>query len=177
MISETTANAILQAVEELAQATSGVGSVRVMNAGDLALDAYDGIDDRTLAERALVGPRVEVMLSELVRNKHVAPRSASVQVDDVVLKLRIVVRGEAEVREDARRASRAKLLSLAQRFTEALTWPGNLSATSGGTPTGLISRCMHVVGPWKVAREDFKRKLLVIEATAKGRVQSTAPVT
>jgi hypothetical protein len=175
VISETTATAILTAIEELA--TGAIGSVRTMTAGELELGAYDGIADRTLAERVLVKPRFEAHLETTGRNKHVAPRTASVQIDDVALKLRIAVRGELELRADQRAASRGRLLSLAERLTEALTWPRNLAATSAAVATGLVSGCLHVVGPWKVAREDYKKKLLVIEASAKGRVQSTAPVT
>lgn len=174
MISQTTAEAILTAIEELAKGE--IGAVRALGAAELGLDAYDSIDDRTLAERALVLPRIEVMLESLERNKHVAPRTASVQIDDVNLKLRIAVRTEAEVRHEERMRSRARALSLADRLTKALTWPGNLTQTAAAVSTGLVSRCLHRVGPWKVTREDFKKKVLVIEASAKGRVQSTAPV-
>mgnify|MGYP007083423758 CR=1 FL=1 len=174
MISQATAEAILTAIEELAKGE--IGATRVLSAGDLALDAYDTIDDRTLAERTLVSPRIEVMLESIERNKAVAPRTALVQVDDVNLKLRIAVRTESEVRHEERMRSRARALSLADRLTKALTWPGNLAQTAGAVPTGLVSRCLHRVGPWKVTREDFKRKVLVIESSAKGRVQSTAPV-
>lgn len=175
MISDVQSLAVFTAIEEVA--LGALGSIRTVPAGTLARDAYQGIGDRTLAERVLVKPRVEVALVGVGRSKVIAPATASKQLYDLELKITLALTTEHEVREDERRATRAEGLALATQVIEALTWPGNLAQTVAGSLTGLISRCLHWVGPAKVVREDFKKRVFVLELPARGRVLASAAVT
>lgn len=175
MISEAQAVAIFTAIEEVS--VGALGTVRTMVADGLRPAAYSGIGDRTLAERALVKPRVEIELVGVNRSKAIAPATASKQMYDLELKIAVALSTQHEIRDDERRAVRAEGLALATQLIEALTWPGNLAETASGAPTGLVSRCLHWVGPAKVTRQDFKKRVFALELPARGRVLVSAPVT
>lgn len=152
---------ILLAIEECLLGT--IGTVRTMDAGDVLRDMYPGIDDLTLAERVRTNARFEARFVGHRRTGHVAPVNAETRTVQVEIVIDAGITTEAEVQADKRLEARQTMLELLEAACRALTWPGNLAATSAAVATGAVSGCLLRCGPSKVTREDWKARIFTAE--------------
>lgn len=167
------ADAILTAVEECLLGT--IGSVRTVASGTFARRAYEGLD-LTLAARAMETPRFEVELRSIERTGAIGPRSASVSVEEVEVLCRFVFSTDHELQDAERTSKRAEAAEKILTARRALEWPGNLTQTAAAAPTGLVSGCLTADTGATVKREDWKRRLYVVEMPMIGLVRSAQAV-
>lgn len=168
------ADAILTAVEEVLLGT--LGSVRTVPAGTFARRAYEGLDV-TLAARALEVPRFELEVTRSMRTGAIGPKTGPIGVDRVVVNVRFVFSTAHELGDAARTATRAEALEKVRTARLALEWPGNLAATAAAAPTGLISSCLVAEKDGaKTLREDWKKRLYVVELAMEGLVRTVQAV-
>ena len=168
------AEAILTAAEEVLRGT--LGGVRTVTAGALLRDAYVGQTDEQLRMAVLVNARFEVEATSLQRTKAVGPVNASKAIHEIELRVRLAFSTESELGANDRRTVRADCLEMVETCRRALTWPGNLSATSASTATNLVGGALESKGPARVTREDWAARIFVTEALFSGLVNDTLPV-
>lgn len=166
--------AVLEAAEEVLAGT--IGSVRTVGADELERGAYAGMSDEKLRMAVLVKTRAEVELVEDETTGIVANETADLSIDQLTLRVRLAFSTESELDADARRTVRATCLSTADTCRDALAWPGNLAATSGGTSTGLAGQALNRRGPVKVTREDWNARIFVAEFLMTGLVHRVRAV-
>lgn len=140
------AGAILTRIREVLQ--DGEGAVRALASGAYAGGLYESIAENAEAVRALTGPRIGVRFTGLERHPASPPRMGSVQL--LALEVEVTVArhfGAAEALDDtARDALQALAMADGDALQQALGWPGNMTATTGGAATGLVSGCLTYEG-------------------------------
>lgn len=164
----------LQAIEQCV--LGQIGAIRKVTEGSVALDAYDGIADVTLAERVRVKARVEVIPVSTVRTGIVAPENAGTHVHSMKVTIRLALSTESEVQASARLATRQSALELAETVRNAVCLPPNVRLTQDGSATGIVSGCVQRCAAFEVKREDWAKRLFVLEARATVLVK-TSPAT
>ena len=164
---------MIRATEDLL--LGNITSIRGFDVDTLYRDAYPGIADLTLAQRAAVKPRFEVELVGTHRTGVVAPENAGTKVVAVDVRVKVVTTLLHEVQADDRRGVRGFMFSLLESVRSALAFPGNLVQTAGGSATGATSGCYLRVGPAKVTREDYVAKIFAAEMICRAHIKSDAP--
>jgi hypothetical protein len=131
--------AILDAIREVVE--EAAGNLRTITAGTYAGELYDDLDDGTKSKRALTAPRVEATITRAMPHSATYPVTGSKRLEAIEVELMVVRHiGPKEMTSDAAR-SLAKGLAYADAgvLKEALSYPGNLTQTSGAVATGLVS--------------------------------------
>jgi hypothetical protein len=102
--------------------------------------------------------------------------NASRAIHEIELRVRWAFSTSTELSADARRTVRADCLEMVETCRRALTWPGNLSATSAAAATNLVGGALEMKGPARVTREDWEKRIFTAEALFSGLVNDTLPV-
>lgn len=168
------AEGILTAAEEVLR--GAIGEVRCLEPNTIDRGAYAGVSDEQLRGAVVVQTRFEVEALSLARSKAIGPVNADRAIHELELRVRWAFSTESELIGDERRRVRADCLDLIERCRRALTWPGNLAATSAGAPTDLVGHALEARGAARVTREDWRARIFVAEATFLGLVNDTLPV-
>lgn len=132
------AAAILARIEQVL--VDSLGSVRTVPTDRFQADAYAGQPDAEAAIRALVVPTVDVEI--VAQRPHRSPptmHSMQLRELDVVVTVTRATDATAKIDAATRRALRALAATDADVCAQALGYPGNLTTTSAGTATGLVT--------------------------------------
>lgn len=162
--------AILRATEEVL--LGSIGTVRTVDADELALDAYSGQTDEARAAAARVRARVEVEPLTVKRTGAVAPETASRAILEIELAIRFAFTTEHELEDSERRAAHAAALDTVETARKALAWPGNLVETSAADATSLVGGCLYFRSLTR-ARADFRTRLIEYELRMFGLVNES----
>lgn len=132
-------NALQTRLREVLQ--DGAGSLRAITANTFGGNLPDGFSPNGDAVRSVALPQVECLISDIERSPNSPPLVGNVALYKISVRVRVVHRmpSWAQVSETDRDAVKANAAEAADQIAQALSWPGNLAATSGGTSTGLVS--------------------------------------
>lgn len=135
-------SAALRRIREVVELSAG--RVRVTPIGRFGGDAPDGMDDAGLLSRAASMPRVETRIASVEPSPASPPVGGNLRIYDVTFEVRItrLVTPLEQVSDECRDALMAAAAEDADMIAQALTYPGNLSATSDGEQTGVMSGCL-----------------------------------
>lgn len=163
---------IVTAVEELIEGT--IGSVRTISAGDFQADTYyQGQDDDAKAVATLVKKSFDVVPNGQERTDATLSERHSLVIIRVFIRLLVAYRTNAQVVAAQRKAVRNLAHEDAESIRQALSYPGNLTQTSGAAATNLISGLLQKDGPLQVVREDWDANLYETQHDYIGLVQCT----
>lgn len=127
---------------------SAAGTLRTISAGRFTADYHDGLSDEEKAKRVTTNPRFDVRATGLERNPSSPPTLHSLSFYDI--EIAIEVSRPLSFSEATSDALRDDVLALAMQdgdvLAQALGYPGNLTTTSGGTATNLISGLLTHLG-------------------------------
>lgn len=142
-------SAITTAIREVIE--DGTGSVRTITSGDYLPGATAARSIPGLAHDALIAPRAEVRIVETTRHEASPAITGSFQLVALEIEIRLVrsLTTFKLLDHDARQAVYALAALDGDVLAQALTWPGNLTQTSGATATGLVSGCLRT--DWRSA--------------------------
>lgn len=137
-----------------------VGATRAMAAGDLVEGAYEHTPEHEAA-RALRGPSFEVEITDTQRHAESPSEHSDVVLLGVTVQIRAIWLTESEIVEDSRATLRAEALSTLEKLRAALMRAGNLTETSDGDETGIVSGCLHRHLGHRLERADWRGRRLV----------------
>ncbi|AKF08887.1 hypothetical protein [Sandaracinus amylolyticus] len=131
--------AALQRVREVIE--DSAGTLRTTPPDRFDGDAPGGLGDEAILTRALVRPRVEARITTQRPSPASPPVGGNIRFYDVVFVVRVtrVVTPIEQLSDDDRDALFALCAEDVDVIAQALGYPGNLSATEGGTPTDIMS--------------------------------------
>ena len=123
----------------------GAGSVRAITANTYAGGLSSVTNANALGIRSMIKPRVESRIIEMRPHPASPPIGGSLVLRSVTVDVRIVraFTGRHELNDATRDALHAVASTDADVVAQALTWPGNLTATAAAAPTGLVSGCLR----------------------------------
>lgn len=130
---------LLNRIREVAN--GGLGSLRTITAAAFGSNLPDEFSPMADAVRALAAPQVEPLIEEIERSPSSPPLVGNVALYRIRVRVRCVHRvpGWYQIKASERDDVKGAAAQAADQLAQALSWPGNLTATSGGTPTGLVS--------------------------------------
>lgn len=139
-------DAIITRVREVLQ--DGAGSIRTISSARFDGGFYQGMSPEEQSLRALATPRVEPSVFVTGRNPDSPPINGTLLFYDVTVTVAVVRHlSPTHKLDDAKRDDiKALAANDSDIVAQALCWPGNLTATSGGTPTGLIGGYLRFEG-------------------------------
>ncbi|MEM9067085.1 MAG: hypothetical protein AAGE52_01225 [Myxococcota bacterium] len=122
--------------------------VRAIPTGTYGDGVHEGQPEATDALRALVNPRVEVIIASVTRAPQTPPQPGNLILYDLVIEVRCVRSFTAKHSLDtnARAALRAAMATDADVIAQALTYPGALRVDGTGETTGLVSGMLRHTG-------------------------------
>jgi hypothetical protein len=167
------AQAILRAIRQTLE--SAIDAPRALADSTFDRASYAGLDDATIAVRALVRPRFDVELLGFTRTSAVAPEQSSRAVIDVAMRVLLTYSTEHEAREDDRFIVRGKALQDSELARRALCYPGSLAVDAAGAETGIISGCLLAKTQARVVREDWKKRIYQVAIECSALVCETIP--
>lgn len=162
---------IITAIEEIC--TGEIGAVETVAAGALQLGAYASANDEAKIGRAFQNPRCEITVKQW-KATDLTPRFSDTAIHEIEVDIAIHVTTGFELNDTNRATARALMMTLGERVAAACTRPGNMSTTSTGGATGLISGCAMSANA-SVESEDFKKRLIAAKISLKMLVASTRP--
>lgn len=133
------ADAILTRIREACE--DGVGSIRVIASTRYYGGAAFDLDDSEESLRGMERPRVEARIGQVRRHTSTPSITSNLALYELDVVVRVVrhLAPDHKLDDDLRDDVKALALEDADVLNQALTWPGNLTTTTGGTATGLIS--------------------------------------
>lgn len=133
------ASAIQTRVREVLQ--EGAGALRSITAGTYLGDFPEGETDMDAARAVVVKARVEARCLSTRRSKASPPLYSNLALYEQTWRVRVqrIVERLAQVDDDVRDAAKALAFQDVDVITQALSMPGNLTATAAGTSTGIVS--------------------------------------
>lgn len=153
--------------------------VRAMEDGEAEADLFEGADTETKAARALVRPVFSVSIPEI--RKH--PDSPMGPTTLILYDVRIAVRAAYHLQGSIESAldyedCKAVAEDQADKFAQALTWPGSLlECGATGRATGITSGMLVAQEPlYKVTRDDPENALFEIEQNYSATVRVDAAI-
>lgn len=117
------------------------GSLRTIAAGRLLGDAPEGESDMDRARAAVLGAKVEALLTSMSPNESSPPTLSNVMFYDLEWRVRVtrLLPRTAQIDDTTRDAIKALAFQDADVLRQALGYPNNLLTTAAGTATGIIS--------------------------------------
>lgn len=130
--------AIVERLRELL--SEAAGSLRPIASNTYTHDLVSGLDVNEEARRSLPRPSVDASISGIRRSAASPPLTGNLAIYDFDLEVRVVVPLTAPklVDPDAYDAAKAAIVKSADIIAQSLSWPPNLTTTTGGTATGLL---------------------------------------
>lgn len=164
----------------IAERLEGVlDGVRAMDPGEAFNELFDGEADEAKAFAAMVTPAFSVSITEI--RKH--PDSPMGPTSLILYDVRIAVRAAYNLQGSIENAidyddRKAVAENQADKFAQALTWPGALlTCPSTGRATGITSGMLVAQDPlYKVTRDDPENALFEIEQNYSAVVRVTAAI-
>lgn len=145
-MSNIASGAILTRIREVL--LDGAGDLRTISATRFEGDLPEGLSESAQMMRGAVKARVEASVSSIERHPQSPPSNGSVMLYVVgveVRAVRTVLRIEQLVDAD-RDTLRALCIEDADIIRQALEYPRNLTATTAGTATGIVSGLLRYAG-------------------------------
>lgn len=167
--------ALRTAIREVLQGESG--SVRTVTSGRVdGRDYWIGADDSAARARTLVRPKFDIPTIPLEAHPNRFPENCSTRfyLASVTIESEYAL-PEAILSDEDRDAIRSVAEQDIDIFRQALGWPGNLTQTTGGDPTGLADGFLEWVRT-DVVREDWREGVqrLVTRHLYRGHVKVDA---
>ena len=153
---------MLKAIRDVCLGVSG--SVRTVQSGALRERAYPSTVEHEAA-RVLVGARFEPTVSKIIVSKSSPWENSPVRLLDIEVRIRTEWTTAHELIDAQRLAARARAISLLEDMRAALMRPGNLTTSSDGSATGIVSGCMHTHDGHTLEREDWTKRRLSYVST------------
>lgn len=140
------ADAIITRVREVLE--DGTGSLRTITTGTYYGGLFPGVDGGEESMRAAVKPRIEPSVRVVGRNENTPGVMGSYNLIDVEVTVRVVrfVNANHKLKDSLADDVKAAAARDADVIRQALTYPNNLTATSGGTATGLCTGLLSYEG-------------------------------
>lgn len=149
-------NATRRAIEGL------VGTVRAVPTDTVQGQGYEGLTDEALGSRVLVKYRYDLVVDSQERTGGVGPESADTNIVQIRARVRLSLPTDFELIENARASVRSDAYQLAEQIRLALCMPGNIT-TDGVEQTGIVSGCWTQQGPVVLVREDWKKRIFILD--------------
>lgn len=145
-MAQLAAAAILTRVREVVE--DAAGSIRIITADAYRPGAHEGLTSDAQSTQALIRPRAEARFTDVSPHGARPPEQGSFTLYAVEVEVAVTryVGVEHMLSEDVRTTLRAVAAEDASRLAQALGWPGNLTATTAGTATGLVSGMLRHTG-------------------------------
>lgn len=168
--------AIITRVREVLE--DSAGSLRTVPSGRFFGGLPDGLSPDAESMRAISKPRVESMIVGMQRSPATPPVVGSLLIYEIDVDVRVirVVTTLQQLSDDDRVALQALAMEDCDVIRQALEYPGNLTSTTAGTPTGLASGLLRYVSSKAIVKRavnDGSQPLEVIHKF-KGVVTVTA---
>jgi len=141
-VSSLQAGAILTSIREVIE--DGSGLVRDITAGTYEGGISSVTNGAALGSLSLSTPRVESKITNVSPHPASPPIGGTLILRSLSVTVRIVrgFSGRHELNDTHRDALQGLVVADADVIAQALTWPGNLTATNAAAPTGLVSGCL-----------------------------------
>lgn len=168
--------AVREAVEEAA------GSVRIITADTYRPGAHEALGEDAASTQSLVKPRAEARFTSIGPHGARPPEQGSFTLYALELEVTVTrfLGTEHMIIDDVRTALRAVAAQDASRLAQALGWPGNLTTTVAGAPTGLVSGMLRhtgsEIGDLEMVEGQNGRIVTVHSFTGVAQVQMTPAV-
>ena len=144
-MAQLAAAAILTAVREVCE--QAAGSVRIITSDTYRPGAHEALNEDAASTQALVKPRAEARFTSIESHPARPPEQGSFTLESLEIEVTVTrFIGTEHMILDVRTTLRAVAAQDATRIKYALGWPGNLSATAAGDPTGLVSGMLRHTG-------------------------------
>lgn len=158
-----------------------LGAVRTVTAGDLTSGLQDAASDEKLHGRARIATRYDVKYDYHSVTDAILSDVSDVKIIEVGFLIQLFFTTEHELDEDQRVATRAGALDLMEQVRAALSWSGNLlnDGESPAVATNLVSAKLSTEkgSRARVVREDWDKRIYVVELPMYGYLKATHPVT
>lgn len=135
--------AILTRIREVLE--DGRGSVRTITANTYGSATHQALSVLSDSLGSIEKPQVEPRIVGQRPHGARPPRQGSFTLEELDIDVRVVRDFDSwrDLDDDARTALHALASSDSFAIQQALTWPGNLTATEAATATGLVSGCLR----------------------------------
>ncbi len=139
------AAAIQKRVREVLQ--SAAGSLRTITAGTYLGEFPEGDSDMDSARATVVGARVEAQVLSVKRSPSSPPVIGNLALYEMEWRVRVqrLLDRTSQIDDTLRDAVKALAFQDADVLAQALGFPGNLSTTTAGTATGIVSGLLSYV--------------------------------
>lgn len=138
--------AIITRIREVLE--DGAGAVRVLSAGAYGSDSHAAMSELTSSVGAIGKPQADVTVN--ARGRHPSSPAEPCSFALVAIEITVRITRSFDGYQDLSRAARDELSALAASdgfdVSQALTWPGNMSATAASSATGLLSERLADAG-------------------------------
>lgn len=133
------ASAIQTRVREVIQGATA--SLRAITVGAYLGDSPEGEDDMGKARAAIEGARVEARCTGMKRSPSMGTIMGNVALYETEWRVRVtrVLTRTSQISDTVRDAAKALAFQDADVLSQALGYPGNLTATAAATATGIVS--------------------------------------
>ena len=137
--------AILTRIREVLE--DGYGAVRTVAADTYEPGTHEALDVLADSVGSLTSPRIEARIVDRRPHASRPPRQGTFTLEEITVDVRLVrdFSGYQDLSTDARTALSALAIEDGHSIAQALTWPGNLTATEAASATGLVSGCLNDV--------------------------------
>lgn len=138
--------AILTRIREVLE--DGAGDVRALPSGAFGANTHEALDALADSMASIGKPQAHAKIAATSRHESSPMRMSSFTLEALEIEVRIVrdFDGYRDLSADARTALDALAASDGFDVAQALTFSGNVAATTGGAPTGLVSGMLEHVG-------------------------------
>lgn len=139
------AAAIQKCVREVLQ--SAKGSLRAITAGTYLGEFPEGESDMDGARATVVGARVEAKMLSMKRSPSSPPVIGNLALYEIEWRVRVqrLLDRTSQIDDNVRDAVKALAFQDADVLAQALGFPGNLTTTTAGTATGIVSGLLSYV--------------------------------
>lgn len=139
------ASAIQKRLREVLQ--SAAGSLRTISAGTYIGGFPEGDGDMENAQAAVEGARIEARVMSVSRSPASPPIIGNVSLYQMRVRVRVqrLLSRDTQVDDTVRDGVKALAFRDADVLCQALGFPGNLSTTTAGTATGIVSGLLSYV--------------------------------
>jgi len=129
----------IRRIREVIEDSAGV--LRTVPASRFGGEVPTGLDDESVLAKAADKPRVETTIADMKASNATPPVMGNVALWDVVFSTKVtrIVTPLEQVSDDDRDALMAAVATDVDVIRQALGFPGNLTTTTAGTATDIVS--------------------------------------
>jgi hypothetical protein len=157
------ASAIQTRVREVLQ--EAAGALRTITAATFGGDLTEGVGDAELARRGVTIARIEAREVGMSRSASSPPVIGNLALYDSEWSIKVVrtLDRTTQIDDDTRDAVKALAMKDGDVVAQALGFPGNLTTTTAGTATGIVSGLMTYVSSSSAVRGGVNDGASIIE--------------